>query len=184
MSVAEGDFDAARRTLESAPPQPPAPPELYKRLRFFRHQVAGILLMLLIVGAAALGFFGKSEARVSADREGLQLTVDHVSKIRHRMVGPLEVTVTNSSAEAVTGVTVLIDRQYLDEFSRVVFTPSPTYLTDDRAVFELGDLAPGESTVISGEVQSDGFGQHGGQVHALADHLDPLVTTISTFSFP
>lgn len=182
--VAEGDSGHPPPSLDGEPPQPPSPPELSKRWRFSRHQLVGIPLMLLIVGAAMLGYFGKSETTASAERGGIQLTVDYVSKIRHRMVGPLDVTMTNSSPDVITGVTLLIDRGYLTEFSGVVFTPTPTYLTADWAAFELGDLAPGESISISGEVQSEGFGRHDGQVRALAYGAEPLVAEISTLSFP
>lgn len=170
--------------VDGQPPTPPEAPIQDKRWLFYRYQLVGIPLMFLIVVAATLGVFGKSQSTVTGNHELAEVTIDHVSRFRFKMIGPLDLTVENTSSQPLPAVRVRIDRDYLEQFSTVTFTPEPTFLTREWAVFDLGDLAAGDSTVIAGEIQAESFGRHTGEVEVTADGMEPVVKTISTLSLP
>lgn len=184
VSVAGRSGQRDPRVVDGPAPRPPEPPLQDKRWLFYRHQLVGIPLLMLIVAAAVVGIFGTARSLVSVSSETVEMTVSHVSRFRYKMIGPVEITVENTSTETLVGVTVRIERRYLDQFSNVLLTPSPTSLDADWAMFELGDLDPGAAVVVTGEIQSESFGNHTGEVHVTAEGLEPVTAAISTFSFP
>ena len=184
VRVAGRESDGDSRIVEGDPPKPPDAPVQDKRWLFYRHQLIGIPLMLLLVVTAMLGYLGESEAMISTGDDVAQMTVEHISRFRYKMIGSFDVTVENASREPLRAVVVHIDQEYLDRFSNVVFTPIPASLSSEWAVFELGDIPPGGSAVIAGEIQAESFGRHEGEVRLSADGMGEMVTSVSTLSLP
>jgi len=170
--------------VDSDPPVPPEPPVQDKLWRFYRHQIVAIPLMVLIVLAALFGLFGLTEQRLLAGGPELVVEVEAVERFRNRMTGRFEVTITNPSGRAVETVTLRISRQYLSGFSGVSFSPTASHIDDSWWTFDLGDIAPGTTRVITGELKAESSGRLTGHVEVLSGDNRVAVVLVETFAFP
>lgn len=172
------------RVVESEPPSPPQPPLQDKLWRFYHHQLVGVPLMAAIVVAALMGVFGLTEQRLVAAGSAVTLEVDAVERFRYRMPGRFDVTVTNSTQQAIDDVTLRIESGYLSGFAEISFSPSVKIIDQQWWTFELGDLNPGETRVISGEFRSEEVGSFIGDVEVASGGSRLAQITVETLSYP
>lgn len=170
--------------VDGSPPTPPEPPLQDKLWRFYRHQVVAIPLMMLIVLAALFGLFGFTEQRLIASSPELMVEIEAVERFRYRMTGPFDVTVTNPSDRPVESVTLRISRRYLTGFSGVSFSPSASHIDGRWWTFDLGDIAPGATRVLTGELRAESSGSLTGHVEVATGDRRVAVVSVETFAFP
>jgi hypothetical protein len=184
-SVAFGRRGGQRdpRIIDAEPPSPPSPPLQGKLWRFYRHQMVGIPLLLIITIAAMAGLFGDTESTTTKTEGDLEARLVVPNRFRFKMIGPLTLKVTNRGRDPIEATMVRISRPYLEEFSNVRFSPAESHISGEWHVFELGEIAPGDSVVITGEIQAESFGAHRGSIEVQSD--DTIIELeAETWAFP
>lgn len=162
----------------------PEAPVIERQLVIHPVQAAGILCILLLPVLALLGLFGESFDRVNASSSDLALDIEYSTRYRYKMINDLNVLVTNESDQTIPTLTVRFSRDYIDQFSTVTFTPSVNHITHDVYVVELTNVAAGESSAITVELQGERYGEHRGTVSASGDGLETAAAELTTFIFP
>lgn len=163
--------------------QPPKPPEFGRELELKKSQLIGLVSLALIVILAIFGLFGQSSSQTTSEGERLALEVTYPSRFRFKMADSIDVQVTNLESDPVQGVVIRFDRDYVDRFSAVQFTPSLDTITGDVYEVTLGDLAPGKAKSVSVDVQAEEYWRHRGFIEAEAGG-DGVRVDLSTFVFP
>ena len=164
-------------------PQPPKPPDLGREFELRTVQAIGVGLLAVIVVLAALGLFGINRGQAAARGESLDLEVSYPERFRYKMRGALDIRLTNTGSQPIETATVHFDRQYVDSFSGLQFTPSPESITDEYYEVVLMDIAPGMSKRIAVEVEAEEYWRHAGFVEVEANG-ESLRVDLSTFVFP
>lgn len=158
---------------------PPPAPELPRRVRLRPLHWVGMAIIAAIPVCAAFGLFGSSATTGSASSPSIEVTVDYPTRCRYEVLELLEVRVRNRSSQTIEEVTVVFDPSYLNGFSQAQFTPSP-----ERAFeVELKQLKPGETQLISAEIQGEKYGRYRGAIVARAG-AESASVDVSTFIFP
>lgn len=165
------------------PPRPPQPPSTVRRATLHRMQAIGVPLLVLIPVLALFGVFGTSSGFQRAQDDDLAVTVAYPERFRYKTVQPLTIEVRNGGDARLVGARVSIDAEYLDHFSTSALTPPPISVTDDRYVFALGDIAPGEALVVTGRVQADDYWGVQGRVAVVTDGA-AVEVNLATWVFP
>lgn len=161
---------------------PPQPPQVKTAISFFRYQLIGMTIIAGFFVLALAGLFDSTEEKAKAYSPPLLLEVTYPKRFRYTTTAPFEVRVTNVSA-APHRVKVYVDRNYLSKFSNALFAPVPEKIRDAVYVFDLHELGPRETAVISGEFQAEEYGMFKGFVRAEADGKK-LETSLRTISLP
>ena len=183
VSLGRRDASADEHLSDGDPPSPPPPPAQPKIWRFYRHQLVGVPLLLLVTVLAMAGVFGDTESTTTETRGDVEVRLVVADRFRFKMIGPLTVTVFNQGAEPIENTAVRISTDYLANFSNVSLSPAVTRITDEWHEISLGALAPGESAVVTGEIQAESFGLHRGLIEVQAD--DRVVELeAATWAFP
>ena len=164
-------------------PQPPKPPDLGREFELRTVQAIGVGLLAVIVVLAAFGLFGIHRGQAAAEGERFDLEVSYPDRFRYKTSGALDVRLTNNGSQPVGTATVRFDRQYIDSFSGLRFTPSPESITDEYYEVVLMDIAPGRSKRIVVEVEAEEYWRHEGFVEVEANG-ETLRVDLSTFVFP
>lgn len=164
-------------------PEPPKPPEFGRELELKWVQVIGVGMLVLIVLLALFGLFGHSSSRSAGEGELLALEVTHPDRFRYKTLDSLDVQVANLSSEPIPTVTVRFDRDYIDSFSSVQFTPSPESITSEAYEVALRDIAPGMEKRVAVTVQAEKYWRRRGYVEAEAG-AERVLVDLSTFVFP
>lgn len=159
--------------------KPPAPPESPRHVRLRPIHGALLLVLLLIAGLGAAGFFGNVRDTAAAQSEALRVSVEYPERFRYKEIAPLTVRLQNRRAQQIDTVSVRFDSTYIDAFSNVQFLPSAT----KPWVVELTDVKPGETRRIHVHLQADSYGRHRGQIRARTES-DRVEATLQTFVFP
>ena len=165
-------------------PQPPQPPQAGRRLRFHATQLIGVPLIAIIPILALLHVFGTTHETEIASDDPLLVEVRYPTRFRYKTIDPLDVTVRNTGSAPLRGVSVRIDKGYVEAFSTVSFTPSPQRVTSDAFVFDLGDIPPGEARVVDGLVQAERYWRHPGRITVRSDGGAEVALDVATFTFP
>jgi len=154
----------SRKHEPSASQQPPQPPPFQRRIDIPRLQKIGVPLLALIPLAALFGAFGlrANESRVVG--EGVTLQVLYPGLLRYKTALPFELTVVNSGAQPLSGVSARIDDAWLSRFSGSGLTPQPDRLTERHAEIALDELPPGGQRKVTGMLEGHDYGRHAGQV--------------------
>lgn len=166
-------------------PQPPQPPEFERRLQFHLTQLIGVPLLALLPILAAFGVFGtlRDEARVQT--AVLELQVRYPTRFRYKTVEPLEVEVRNLLSEPLPTVVVRLETDYLSAFSSVQITPSPTSLTEEVYEVTLAEVQPGETRLVSLELQAQDYWRHRGAISATAEgDAEAAEVEVASFVIP
>lgn len=164
--------------------QPPQPPSFRRKLELHREQLIGIPLLMVLPILGMLGVFGETFTQDHAENAQLALEIDYPARERYKMIGNLNVTVTNLTEQAPVTVTVTFDRSYIGGFSTVTFTPSAARITDDVYVVELTELEAGATQRIEVELQGEKYWRHEGKVTAALPAGEPVQLSVSTIVFP
>ena len=172
--------------MKDSDPQPigpPEPPEIARRIQFYRNQKIGLPLIALIPALAVLGVFDSSMTTAGASAEGIQLVVHYPRKVRDRSESPMVITVSNTSAEKQEKVRVEVSRDYIHHFSKVVAEPNFDTIQRNAYVVELLGMAPGEERSVTIDLESKTPGSTSGRVVATDGHSRALVN-LRTFTYP
>ena len=158
-------------------PQPPQPPRIRRRFHLAPWRWLGLGVMLLVPVLALFGLFGERWATAERLSTSLLVQVEYPTRYRYKMLNAITVRVRNRSPQALDTVTVAFDTGYVLRFSTVIFTPSVS-----RA-FEvpLTNVAPGETRLVTAEIQGEKYGRHEGTVTVTAgtdSAAIPVHTTI------
>ena len=157
---------------------PPPAPAVPRRIRMHTLHWFGMTVIAAIPVCAALGVFGSSGTR-TASSASIELMVDYPTRCRYEMLELLEVRVRNRSGRTIEQATVVFDPSYLNGFSQAQFTPSP-----ERAFeVEVTQLRPGETRLISAEIQGERYGRYSGAIVVKAG-AESASVDVSTFIFP
>lgn len=170
------DRDGVRR--------PPEAPEIERRILLTRLQIVGLPILALFPLLALVGAFGLDLAERTSRGSGLEVAVEYPSRARLRSGGSLVVEVRNDSDGHVDGVTVLVERNYLDGFSEVAFAPSATALTETHYRIDLGRLDVGETLAVTADLRPREYWRHRGTVSVSAEGIDTIEIELSSFVFP
>lgn len=148
---------AGVRPTYEEPPQLPDTPRIDRRVQFHPPMIAGLVMVGLLPVLAMVGLFGIARLTAEATGELVSFRVEYPRIQRLKVRQPLRLLVTNESDSALPTVEVRLSRSYVQSFADVAFTPSPTGVFDEDYVFEVTDLAPGETAVIAGEMQPQAY---------------------------
>lgn len=144
------------------------------------YQWVGIPLLALFVILALLGTFGPSQAEASRSDAQLSLRVEYPSRFRYKQIAPLRVWVANIGSLPLDTVTVVFDRQYINQFSQVSFTPS----AEKAYEIELVAIMPGETNLVQVQLRAESYGAHPGVIQATTGGADTVTVQLSTLVFP
>lgn len=136
---------------------------------YYPAHVTGVLLLALLPVLALLGVFGEQVNTVRASTPGLLVEVRHVTRTRYSLRTTMEIVVENRTSSPLTGLTIRIDRAYLDGFAAAQFKPDVTRVTRDTVDIALPDLAPGAWSAIEAQMNAGRIGSHRGQITVRAD---------------
>ncbi|HEX7004110.1 MAG TPA: hypothetical protein VF168_07975 [Trueperaceae bacterium] len=144
----------------------------------------GLPLMVLLPLLALFGVFGVTFERTGASSERLELHVRHSTRTRLRAPHLLTVEVTNRGQSPLEGVTVVVDREYVDAFSNVAFTPQASEVTPDEYRIELGTIAASATRLVTADMTPAAYWRHEGIISASAEGVEPVEVAVATFVFP
>lgn|SRR5688572_29232234 len=164
--------------------EPPQPPPIERKLKLYLTQIIGIPLLILVPVLALLGMFGETEDKVTTSNPQLEMQVDYPTRFRYKMLDSVIVSLSNTSAQPISAVEVGFERSYVEGFSTVTFTPAAHEITDSAYFVEVADLQPGETRIISVDIQAEKYGRHQGAITATAENAEALRVLIETFTFP
>ena len=174
----------AKSKKKKEPSKPPQPPEVDKKFQIYTFQLIGIPLMILIPILALFGLFGESVESVRTSSQQLDMIVEYPTRFRFKMIDELTVSLSNASEQTLPSVLVSFDRQYIDGFSTVTFTPSVKSITDSDYIVEVSDLKPGQTRVITATIQAEKYGMHRGLISTGPEDGSDLEVSVATFTFP
>jgi hypothetical protein len=174
----------AKSKKKKEPSKPPQPPKVDKKFQIHAYQWIGIPLMMLIPILALLGLFGETVDMVSSSSQLLDVSVEYPTRFRYKMIDEVTVSLANVSEQTLPSVLVRFDRQYIDGFSTVTFTPSIKATTESDYLVEVSNLQPGETRVITATIQAEKYGMHRGSISTGPEDGGELEVSIATFTFP
>jgi hypothetical protein len=169
---------------EPSHPEPPRPPEIERRIQLSRVQQIGIPLLLLFPILALFGVFGNTLGTATNTSGPIELTVEYPNRTRYQARQAIEIAVRNTTDQALTGVTVNLDRDYLDAFEDVTFTPEVTAITDAAYHVDLTDLPPGDVRYLTVELRPHSYWAHQGTISAGSPEAESTDVEVRTFVFP
>jgi hypothetical protein len=164
--------------------QPPQAPEIERRILLTRLQAIGLPILLLVPLLALAGVFGLSRGQRSAQGNGLSIDVEYPSRARVRASDSLAVTVRNELDQAVDGVAVRIDREYVDSFAQVDFAPSVSSLSEASYSVDLGRLPAGATRAVTVRLSPRDQWLRQGFVSVSGDGIEESTVEFATFVFP
>lgn len=169
----------------------PEPPPCDRRVHLEPRQWLCIGFLVLVPLLALFHVFGPREATATAAVGGIELHVRYPSVLRHGLRRPFEVNVRSTLPSALSGVTLHLDRAFIDHFSEVDLTPQPEKVTATSYEIPLGDLRPDETRRVSGHIKGEEYFTRRGVVWVTA-HADAASVSdaaarrveVATFVFP
>lgn len=167
------DFDSPGKS------RPPSPPTSPRRLRIRPIHGGFLLVLLFIVGLAAVGVFGKMRGTAKAQNAAVRVSVEYPERLRYKEIAPLRVRVQNRGAQSIDTLALHFDSTYIEAFSNVRFLPSAT----EPWVVGLTDVEPGETQRVQVHLQAEGYGSHRGRIQAKTPE-DTVGPAVRTFVFP
>ena len=165
-------------------PEPPQPPNVERKIAFHRVELIGMSLIALIPLLALLNVFGLALEKVEAADQQLALRVEHIARGRQLQLAEFAISVENHGDAVLPLVTVSVARDYIEQFTQVMFTPDVAAITDQAYEIELEDVQPGETRFITVDLRPTAGGQHTGTVSAAADGGASVSVTFNTLVFP
>lgn len=164
--------------------QPPDAPEIERRVLLTRLQAVGLPVLALIPILALAGVFGLERNQRASQGGVLELEVKYPGRARFRSSGSLAIEVRNRLDRPVEGVTVLVDRSYVEAFEQVTFSPSSDELTETNYAIAIGRLEKGATRAVTADLRPRKYWLHRGIVAVSAAGVDTIDIDFSTFVFP
>jgi hypothetical protein len=165
-------------------PEPPKPPEMKAEFKLYPYQMIGLPLLFLIPILALLGVFESSSGHVIGTGDGLQLSVEYMTRTMYHKNEEIHIEVANMSDAPLAQLSVRIDKSYLDGFGPSSFSPPVSRVTGEAYEIDMADVGPGESRAVVIQVQGDQYGSNRGAVSALAADGRQVSIQLETYVFP
>ena len=165
-------------------PEPPKPLDVGRGIEFSPLQAVGLALIFAIPLLALLGVFGNTTAQAGASQAELSAQLRYPSRLRYQTVSVAYLVVRNESSQDITDVTVGFDRDYVEAFKDVRFTPDVDQVTGEAYQVHLSDIPPGKSRLVTLEGKAIRYWLLRGAVTIAAPHGEPLELDFRTFVFP
>jgi hypothetical protein len=165
-------------------PRPPQAPKIDRKLVLDPLQAIGVPLLALIPILALAGLFGIDVEQRSGDSGVLSVNVEYPARTRLQTSGTLTIEVGNSGEQSLTGVTVGVERDYVEAFSEVSFTPSAAGISDDQYVVDLGEVPAGAWRRVVLEFSPQRYWRQRGTVNVSVEGGDSASVDVSTFVYP
>jgi hypothetical protein len=165
-------------------PQPPQAPKIDRRLTIATLQAVGVPLLAIIPLLAVAGVFGVAVQRSSADSGDLSVNVEYPGRTRLHSSGSIKIEVANRGEQARSGVSVGIDRQYVEAFSEVSLTPSVVRVSEGMYVVDIGEVPAAASRAVLVELSPQRYWRHEGTVSVFVEGGESVSVDLSTFVFP
>lgn len=165
------------------PPSHPIPKEIRREVAFYRLQMVGVPLLLLLPIASLMGLLDTRMAATATSQGDVAISVQYPTRFRYRMAEPLVVRIENRGSSAIEKLTLGLSKAYVDRFSETTFEPEPDQVTQEAFEFELEDIEPGDSREVHLDMKSEDVGQAEGWVIA-EQGGDSTRVDFSTFVLP
>ena len=165
-------------------PQPPAPPQFPRRLRFGWTQVIGVGLLALLPLAALTGVLGTTEGQAGARSGPLALEATYPATMHYKGSHTVVLDLRNEGAQALRDVRVRFDHAYLSRFAGLQFRPQATRLDEQHAEVALGEIEAGSSRRGVLELQASEYGRPQGSIVAVSADTAPARVQLSTLVLP
>lgn len=164
------------KNVDDSLPDPPAPPEIRRRVSLYSFQWIGLPFLLAIPVLALFGVFGERRNAAHAADGALEVSIEYPAVLRYRMLGAIDLRVRNRSASAIDTVTVALDTAYAARFSNLNAAPPITTAFQ----IELLDVPPDGTRRVRIELQADRYWSHSGHltVTTSTDTAGVLLTTM------
>lgn len=165
-------------------PQPPQPPEVEQRVNLSRGQIIGLPIVLLLALLALFGVFGVSADTAVAEGEALAVTVNYSGRTRYMARHDLEIEVSNRSGAPLEGVSVALDRGFVDALAEASFLPSPSDTTGSSYIFELGSVPASGSKIVTGRIAPGKYWSRPATVTVTTAGGESVTVDFETFVYP
>lgn len=165
-------------------PTPPEAPDVPRRVNLSGSQRAAAVLLLILPVLAALGVFGESFSTADAASAQIRLSAEYPSRLRFRLDSRLTVTVENTGQQTLRAPAVHFERDYIDRFVNISFLPPITEATGDAYIVALADLAPGDTQMVTVQLQGSQYGHHQGRIWVSVDGQAAAELAVSSIVFP
>src|SRR5215207_6829737 len=146
---------ATSRSGKSSKTRLPEPPDAPRRIRFRPSNLAGLLLVLAAPVLSAAGVLDQADGHATASSAELDVSVQHPRRMRYRTNEWVVVDVHNRTSQALPGVSVQIDPQYMQSFNPVIVVPAPSTAFS----MDLGTVGPGQSRQLALQLQAEEYGR-------------------------
>lgn len=175
---------AALPPSAASPSQPPGrlptPPQEGRQVKFWKPQLFGVPVLMLLPILAMSGAMGDHPRQARADNAQLSIEVTYPSRVLFRKRTSMKIEVQNRGAVPLASASVTFDPAWLEHFQEVEFVPQPSRPT----VVELADLKPGERREIALELAPKGYGTLSGWVRADGPDAPGPQVMFDTFVLP
>lgn len=169
---------------EQSHPTPPEAPDAPRRVNLSGPQIAAAVLLLILPVLAALGVFGESFGTADASGGEIRLSAEYPSRLRFLLDSSLRVTVENTGQQTLSAPELHFERGYIDQFVNISFVPPATEATGDAYIVALSDLAPGDSQVVTVQMQGSRYGRHEGRIWVSINGQTAVELNVSSIVFP
>jgi hypothetical protein len=146
--------------------KPPEPPEIRRKFQPPAYQAIGVCLLVVFVLLGAFRVFGPTVGQVRSEVAPLRLEVTHPERTRLGEAGIIDVRVTNTGTGNLETVTIRFNRDYIDAFSTLAFTPGVDRISAGAYEVELSDVRAGETRAVSVDVVAGAYWRHQGFIEA------------------
>jgi hypothetical protein len=155
-------------------------PPLPRKVRFYLAQLICMSVLALITVLAAFRVFGEVEEIAEASNSQLSMSVHYPSRLRYAQTKQIEILIQNKTPQPLTHLEVIINPEYLRNFTEISFLPPPVQAFN----IHINELRPQETYRIQVEVQAEKYGKHLGKIQIKGSGLDPIEASLESFVFP
>jgi hypothetical protein len=163
--------------------QPAQPRAFEPRLKFYPYQLIGIPILFLIPILALFGVFGETSTVAQSEANGIDLEVHYTNRVLFQGLDGTEIQVRNATDAVIPILTITVEKAFLENYSDISFAPNVDKINDEAYFFELLDVQPNETRIVTYDSRGKIAGSHSGTVTASYEAGDASVT-VETFIIP
>jgi hypothetical protein len=152
-------------------------------MKLYAFQVIGFAAMFLFPVLALLGVFGRTTQSTMQSVDDVELTVTYSSRAHLHKHEMLNISVRNRSSDTLPIVTVALERAFLDNYTKLSFTPAPYEINGEAYEVMLLDIPPGGTQMITVSHEGRISGAHSGLITATVGS-GSLSVPVDVFIFP
>jgi hypothetical protein len=160
--------------------KPPPAPDVSRHVRLYRGQWVGVPILVLIPVLALFGVFSENRSHLESAADGLDITIDHPTRLRTGQRTYIEVRVSNRSAGPAEDVTVRFDPRYFQHSLDLLFIPAPAVPYE----VTLPPLASGADGRVRVEFDPEKPWRRSGGISVSQRGRDVVHARVSTFILP